>query len=562
MPLRDVGSWNAMIYGFCQNGNAAEALDALNKMKMEGLKMDTITVSSILPVCAQSGDMITGMLIHLIITQLLHLDTLKEMQLIGTQSDLLTVVSLASIFGQLSDRKNSRSIHGFVMRHEWLDKDVVIGNALVNMYAKLDDMDCARIVSEQLPLKDIVSWNTLITGYAHNGLACEAIDAYSMMTGCSNISPNQGTWVSILPAYSHVGALQQGMKIHGRVIKNCLNLDVYVNTRLIDIYGKCWRLDDAMSLFYEVSLETSVPWNAIISCHGIHGQGEDALKLFKDMLPEGVKPDHVTFVSLLSACSHSGLVDEGQRCFDMMQREYKIKPSLKHYSCMVDLLVRAGYLDKAYNLVTNMPVQPNASVWGALLGACRIYGNVELGKFASDRLFEVDSENVGYYVLLSNMSANVGKWEVVKIRSLARDRGLKKTPGWSSIVVDSKVEVFYTWNQTHPKCMEIYKELSILTARTKSIGYVPDYSFVLQDVEDDEKDQILMSHSERLAMAFGIISTPPRSLIRLFKNLHVCSDCHNATKYISKITEREIVVRDSNLFHHFKDGVCSCDDYW
>ncbi|KAI4306051.1 hypothetical protein L6164_029363 [Bauhinia variegata] len=617
MPVRDVGSWNAMISGFCQNGSAAEALDVLNSMKIEGLKMDTITVSSLLPVCAQSGDMTSGMLIHLYVIKhgletdvfvsnalinmyskfgslwnaqkvfddmkvrdlvswnsiiaayeqnndpITALGFFKDMQLIGIQSDLLTVVSLASIFGQLSNKKNSRSIHGFVMRHEWLDKDVVIGNSLVNMYAKLGDMDCARIVFEQLPVKDIISWNTLITGYAQNGLACEAIDAYNMMTRCSNIIPNQGTWVSILPAYSHVGALQQGMKIHGRLIKNCLYLDVYVNTCLIDMYGKCGRLDDAMSLFYEVSRETPVPWNAIISCHGIHGHGEDALKLFKDMLAEGVMPDHVTFVSLLSACSHSGLVDEGQRCFDVMQREYKIRPSLKHYGCMVDLLGRAAYLDKAYNLVTNMPVQPDASIWGALLGACRIHGNVELGKYASDRLFEVDSENVGYYVLLSNMYANVGKWEgVVKVRSLARDRGLRKTPGWSSIVVGSKVEVFYTGNQTHPKCMEIYEELSILTARMKNIGYVPDYSFVLQDVEDDEKEQILMSHSERLAMAFGIISTPPRSLIRLFKNLRVCSDCHNATKYISKITQREIVVRDSNRFHHFKDGFCSCGDYW
>lgn len=617
MPVRDLGSWNAMISGFCQNGNAAGALEVLNGMQAEGLEMDPITVSSLLPICAQSNDIINGILIHLYVIKhgletnlfvsnalinmyskfgnlgdaqkvfdhmkvrdlvswnsiisayeqnsdpIVAFELFKDMQLIGIQPDLLTVVSLASIFGQLGDKKNGRFIHGFVARHNWFEEDVVIGNALVNMYAKLGAMDCARRVFELLPIKDVISWNTLITGYAQNGLASEAIDAYNMMEECGKVVPEQGTWVSILPAYSHLGALQQGMKIHGRLIKNRLYLDVFVGTCLIDMYGKCGRLDGAMSLFYEIPRETSVPWNAIISCHGIHGHGDVALKLFKDMIGEGVKPDHVTFLSLLSACSHSGLVDEGQWCFDIMQKVYGIMPNLKHYGCMVDLLGRAGHLEKAYNLVSNMPLKPDASIWGALLAACRIHGNVELGTVASDSLFEVDPENVGYYVLMSNIYANIGKWEgVVKIRSMARDRGLRKTPGWSSVVVGSKVEIFYTGNQTHPKSVAIYNELRVLTARMKSLGYVPDYSFVLQDVEEDEKEQILLSHSERLAIAFGIISTSPRSPIRIFKNLRVCGDCHNATKYISKITEREIIVRDSNRFHQFKDGICSCGDYW
>ncbi|XP_028778483.1 pentatricopeptide repeat-containing protein At4g33990 [Neltuma alba] len=617
MPVRDLGSWNAMISGFCLNGNAAGALEVLNNMKAEGVNMDPITVSSLLPVCAQSDDIINGILIHSYVIKhglethlfvsnalinmyskfgylrdaqrvfdhmkvrdlvtwnsiiaayeqnndpIVAFEFYKDMQLIGIQPDLLTVVSLASMFGQLSDVKHGRSVHGFVMRHDWLDQDVVIGNALVNMYAKLGAIDRSRRVFELLPIKDVVSWNTLIAGYAQNGLASEGIDAYNMMEEYGKIIPNQGTWVSILPAYSHVGALQQGMKVHGRLIKNCLYLDVFVGTCLIDMYGKCGSLDNAISLFYEVPQETSIPWNAIISCHGIHGHGEIALKLFKDMLAQGVKPDHVTFLSLLSACSHAGLVDQGQWCFDIMQKEYGIMPSLKHYGCMVDLLGRAGYLEKAYSLVSNMPLKPDASIWGALLAACRVHGNVALGTLASKHLFEVDPENVGYYVLLSNIYANVGKWEgAVKVRSLARDRGLRKTPGWSSVIVGSKVEIFYTGNRTHPKYMAIYNELRDLTAKMKNLGYVPDYSFVLQDVEDDEKEQILTSHSERLAIAFGIISTPPRSLIRIFKNLRVCGDCHNAFKYISKLTEREIVVRDSNRFHHFKDGICSCGDYW
>ncbi|XP_030480596.1 pentatricopeptide repeat-containing protein At4g33990 [Cannabis sativa] len=617
MPVRDIGTWNAMISGLCQNGNATEALDVLNEMRLEGVNMDPLTVASLLTVCAQSNDVLSGMFIHLhvikhglefdllvsnalinmyakfgylvnalrvfnqmSVTDLISwnsiinaceqnddlktaLELFKKMQQIGFLPDLLTLLSLASVVAQLADCQKCKSVHGFILRRGWFMEDVAIGNAVVDMYSKLGAINSARSVFEGLPIKDVISWNTLITGYAQNGLASEAVKLYNTMEKCEELTPNQGTLVSILPAYSHLGDVHQGMKIHGWVIKNNLHMDVFVATCLIDMYGKCGRLDDAMSLFYQVPRGTSVPWNAIISCHGLHGHGEKALKLFEDMLDKEVKPDGVTFVSLLSACSHSGLVHMGKHYFHLMLEKYGIKPSRKHYGCMVDLLGRAGHLEEAYNLIKSMPVEPDASIWGALLGSCRIHGNVELGKFASDRLFEVDSENIGYYVLLSNIYAKLGKWEGVdKVRSLARDKGLRKTPGWSSIEINNKVDVFYTGNQTHQKYEEIWTELKVMTAKMKSLGYIPDYNFVLQDVEDDEKEEILSSHSERLAIAFGIISTPPRTPIRIFKNLRVCGDCHTATKYMSKITEREIIVRDSNRFHHFKDGTCSCGDYW
>ncbi|RVW47094.1 Pentatricopeptide repeat-containing protein [Vitis vinifera] len=450
MPFRDMGSWNAMISGLIQNGNAAQALDVLDEMRLEGINMDSVTVASILPVCAQLGDISTATLIHL---------------------------------------------------------DVVSWNSIIAAYEQNDDPVTARGFFFKMQLNGLEP-DLLTLSYTQNGLASEAIEVYRMMEECREIKLNQGTWIS--------------------------GCNVLI-------------LSSAPGEF--------CPWNAIISCHGIHGHGEKALKLFREMQDEGVKPDHVTFISLLSACSHSGLVDEGKWFFHLMQ-EYGIKPSLKHYGCMVDLLGRAGFLEMAYDFIKDMPLHPDASIWGALLGACRIHGNIELGKFASDVYFEVDSENVGYYVLLSNIYANVGKWEGVdKVRSLARERGLKKTPGWSSIEVNRRVDIFYTGNQSHPKCKEIYAELRILTAKMKSLGYIPDYSFVLQDVEEDEKEHILTSHSERLAIAFGIISTPPKSAIRIFKNLRVCGDCHNATKFISRITEREIVVRDSKRFHHFKNGI-------
>lgn len=617
MPVRDLGSWNVMISGFCQNGKAIEALSVFKEMCVGNVKMDSVSVSSILPVCAPLNDFVTGLLIHVYVVkcgletdvyvsnalinmyakfgklelaknvfdQMLVSDLVSwnsliaayeqnddpvtafsyfvQMKQMGFQPDVLTLLSLASIVSQSGDGRNSRPIHCFVLKRGFIADDVFIGNAVVDMYAKLGKIDYALKVFEGMDAKDVISWNSLITGYAQNGLASEAMEVYSTMRGHENIVPDQGTLVSILPAYSHVGALQQGMKIHGHAIKIGLQTDIFVGTCLIDLYAKCGRLNDAMALFGQVPRRSSVPWNAIIACHGIHGHGEQSLKLFEDMQEEGVKPDHVTFVSVLSACSHAGLIDQGQQCFKLMQDKFHIEPGLKHYGCMVDLLGRAGQLDMAYEFIKLMPVRPDASVWGALLGACRIHGNVELGTIASDHLFQVDSGNAGYYVLLSNMYANVGKWEGVdKVRSLAQNRGLKKTPGWSSIEVNNKVDVFYTANRSHPHSEEIYKELRVLMAKMKNIGYVPDYSFVLQDVEEDEKEQILTSHSERLAIAFGIISTPPKTPIHIFKNLRVCGDCHTATKFISKITEREIVVRDSNRFHHFKNGDCSCGDYW
>ncbi|KAB2627456.1 pentatricopeptide repeat-containing protein [Pyrus ussuriensis x Pyrus communis] len=516
VPRKDVYTWNSMVSAYVRSGCVR----------------DLVSWNSIIAAYEQNNDPTTA------------LELFNAMQLHAIQPDFLTLVSLASNLPQLSDSEKSRSVHGFILWRDWFVEDVVIGNAVVDMYAKLGATDSARTVFEGLPIKDTVSWNTLITGYAQNGLASEAIEVYHMMQECKEIIPNHGTWVSVLSAYTHIGVLQQGMKVHRRVIKNRLYSDVFVGTFLNAMYGKCGRLDDALLLFSQVPRKSSVPWNELISCHGVHGHGEKALKLFNDMLDAGVKPGHVTFVSLMAACSHSGLVDEGQLYFHMMQEQYGIKPTLKHYGCMVDLLGRAGHLNEAYSFVENMSKRPDASVWGALLGTCRIHGNVELGKIVSERLFEVDSENVGYYVLLSNIYANLGKWEgVEKVRSLARNRGLTKTPGWSSIE-------------------EIYEKLRDLTARMKSLGYVPDFSFVLQDFEDDEKEHILNSHSERLAIAFGLISTPPKSPIRIFKNLWVCGDCHNATKFISVITEREIIVRDSNRFHHFKDGTCSCGDYW
>lgn len=619
MSERDVPAWNAMLSGLCRNARAAEAVGLFGRMVGEGVAGDTVTVSSVLPMCVLLGDQVLALVMHVyavkhgldkelfvcnaLIDVYGKLGMLEEAQCVfhgmecrdlvtwnsiisgceqrgqtaaalkmfqgmrgsGVSPDVLTLVSLASAIAQGGDGRSAKSLHCYVMRRGWDVDDIIAGNAIVDMYAKLSNIEAAQRMFDSMPVQDSVSWNTLITGYMQNGLANEAVERYGHMQKHEGLKAIQGTFVSVLPAYSHLGALQQGMRMHALSIKIGLNVDVYVGTCLIDLYAKCGKLAEAMLLFEKMPRRSTGPWNAIISGLGVHGHGAEALTLFSRMQQEGIKPDHVTFVSLLAACSHAGLVDQGRSFFDVMQVTYDIVPIAKHYACMADMLGRAGQLDEAFNFIQNMPIKPDSAVWGALLGACRIHGNVEMGKVASQNLFELDPENVGYYVLMSNMYAKVGKWDGVdEVRSLVRRQNLQKTPGWSSIEVKRSVNVFYSGNQTepHPQHEEIQAELRSLLAKIRSVGYVSDYSFVLQDVEDDEKEHILNNHSERLAIAFGIINTPSRTPLHIYKNLRVCGDCHNATKYISQITEREIIVRDSNRFHHFKDGHCSCGDFW
>lgn len=259
---------------------------------------------------------------------------------------------------------------------------------------------------------------------------------------------------------------------------------------------------------------------------------------------------------------HAGLVDEGWQNFDCMRTKYSIEPGMEHYACMVDLLGRAGLLDEAEAFIKEMPLEPDASVYGTLLGACRIHYNVDLGVRVAERLFDMAPVS-GFYVLLSNIYAAASRWDdVAKVRAVMKERGLRKTPGRSFIEIDNEIHAFLVGDRLHPECEKIYAMLETLARQIEAIGYVPDTNFVLLNVEEEVKEDMLYSHSERLAIAFGLMKTSPGTTIRITKNLRVCDDCHIATKFIAKIVKREFIVRDASRFHHFKDGVCSCGDYW
>eukprot|EP01018_Ginkgo_biloba_P015183 Gb_08062 [translate_table: standard] len=549
MSRRDVVSWNAMIGGYAQNGQHEEALRFFHQMEVAGVKPDTVTIASVLPACASLGDLQQG-----------------------------------------------KEIHDYISRTEFL-LDVLVGNALVDMYAKCGKMEDAHRVFDRMSERDVVSWNAIIAGYVQNDDCDEALKLFCQMQWAC-VKPNVITWstivagfaqngqgvealkvfrkmlqaglkldsvtiASILQACAHLAALQQGKEIHSFVLRNGYALDVLVVNALTAMYAKCGSIEVARRVFDDMSERDVISWNAMIAGYAMHGFGKDALSLFYRMQQVGMKPDQITFISVLSACSHAGLVEEGCQYFNLMSGYYHIKPGVKHYACMVDLLGRAGRLHEAQDFIKKMPLAPNADVWGALLGACRIHCNIGLGERVAEILFDLEPANTGYYVLLSNIYAAAGRWDdVTRVRTMMKEKGLKKTPGYSLIEINNKIHTFLVGDRSHPQSEKIYAMLDTLAGKMKEAGHVPNTDFVLHDVEEEVKEHMLCTHSEKLAIAFGLINTSPGTPIRITKNLRVCGDCHDATKLIAKIVNREIIVRDANRFHHFKNGLCSCGDYW
>lgn len=377
------------------------------------------------------------------------------------------------------------------------------------------------------------------------------------------MKPDKFTFPSILRACASIVSLEQGKQVHACIIKTESEPNIVLESSLVDMYVKCGTIEDARRVFDKMPERNVVSWTAIIAGYGRYGDSKEVFMLFEQMQQLGLKPNYVTLLAILNACSHAGLVDEAWHYFESIDRDYHIKPRVEHYSCMVDLLGRAGRLDEANEFINRMPLKPHAAIWGTLLGACRMHGNIELGKIAAEHLFNLDSQNAGKYVVLSNIYAAAGRWEdVAKVRKLMKDRGVKKEPGCSWIEYRKKIHLFVVGDRSHPQSEEIYATVETLIRKIKEAGYVPEINFMLHEVEDELKEKYLSYHSEKLAVAFGIINISPGTPIRIVKNLRVCGDCHTAIKFISNTAEREIILRDSNRFHHFKDGVCSCGDYW
>ncbi|CAN1230109.1 Pentatricopeptide repeat-containing protein DOT4, chloroplastic [Linum grandiflorum] len=421
------------------------------------------------------------------------------------------------------------------------------------MYSKSGELDSARKVFETTDYeKCVVSWTAMIQAYARGGCHNEAIRLFEEM----NIRPDIFTLSVVLHACGCSGSVDSGRDVHRYIVEHGLESDLFVCNSLMDMYAKCGSMEDASRLFMKMPTKDLVSWTAMIAGYGMHGLGKEAVEAFRRMRQEGIEPDQVSFISVLYACSHSGLVDEGYRFFEIMQNECNISPNLEHYACVVDLLSRKGKLRTAYEFINAMPISPDATIWGSLLCGCRIHHDVELAEEVSEHVFELEPENAGYYVLMSNIYAEAEMWdEARRIREKIGRRGLKKHPGCSWIADEKRVHVFVAGDSSHPEIRPIEALLEEIRNKMK-------LRYALRNGDDAEKEMALCGHSEKLAMAYGMLNLPPRTVIRVFKNLRICRDCHETAKFVSKSYGKEIIVRDSNFFHHFKDGSCSCRGFW
>ncbi|CAM8965333.1 unnamed protein product [Rhodiola kirilowii] len=461
----------------------------------------------------------------------------------------------------LEDLGSGRVVHQQVICCGCGD-DVFVNAGLIDMYAKCGAVGDARIVFDEMSVRDLVCWTSMISGYAHNGCSVEALELFYSMREFG-VTPSRVAVLSVLLGCGNLGALRKGEAFHSYVVKTGFESDVLVATAVMDMYARCGSLDLACKLFDEMQGRDVVCWSALIAIYGIHGRGKKGIAVFEKMVKENVKPNHVTFTNVLTACSHSGLVQEGKKYFELMHEGFGIAPKLSNYSCMVDLLGRAGRLSEAEALIMNMPVTADVSIWGSLLSSCRIHGDLDMAERTANKIFELDPQHSGYQVLLSNVYATKCRWnDVAKVRKAMTNNVAKRIQGFSSIEFKNCIHVFGAEDRSHLQSDRIYALLKDLAAPMKRLGYVPMTNAVLHDIEDEAKEVALSYHSERLALAFGLINTKPGISIRITKNLRICGDCHNAIKIMSQIVNRTIIIRDMLRFHHFEDGYCSCGDYW
>ncbi|KAL5729867.1 ubiquitin-specific protease [Ranunculus cassubicifolius] len=615
MTDRDVISWNSIISGYTSNGLGDKSLELFRMMRLEGFEGDVVTMVSVLPACAETGNLQFGRALHghmikfqcfvgeitvnntlldmyakcgdldaasLVFERLDRksvvswtsmlsgyarqgqfdraIELFWQMQSGGIEPDLFTVTSILHVCACSGSLDDGKDIHDFVMK-KGLQSNLFVANALMDMYAKCGSMQNAQLVFDQMPVKDTISWNTMIGGYSKNSLPNEAFRAFLEMQLKSK--PNNVTVACILPACASLSALDRGREIHGYVLRNGFLSDRYVMNALVDMYAKCGALALARLLFDLTPTKDLVSWTAMIAGYGMHGLGRDAINIFEEMRRSGIEPDGISFVSLLYACSHSGLLDEGWRFFNIMTNDCKIEPKLEHYACMVDLLARAGRLTKAFKFIETLPIKPDSTIWGALLCGCRKHRDVNLAEKVAEKVFELEPENTGYYVLLANIYAEAEKWEEVKkLRERIGRRGLRKSPGCSWIEMKSKIHIFFSGDRSHPQARNIKSLLGKVRIRMKEDNALQNNRYAMVIAEDEGKEEALCGHSEKLAMAYGILSLPYGKTIRVTKNLRVCGDCHETAKFMSKMFEKEIILRDANRFHQFKDGRCSCRGYW
>ncbi|KAI3835418.1 hypothetical protein MKX03_034508 [Papaver bracteatum] len=550
-------SFNTIIRAFSETNNQSiESLIIFSRMLYnEFVEPNRFTFPSVLKACGNMRRIEEG--------KQVHCQIIKR----GSGLDLdefivSNLVRMYAICGLMKDASKLFEKSGVTRKVSVSDGNVVLWNVMIDGYIRIGDFDSARKLFDLMPQRSVVSWNGMIAGYAQNGYFKEALEIFQKMQ-LENVCPSYVTLVSVLPAISRLGALELGKWVHLYCERNKIEVDDVLGSALIDMYSKCGSIEKAIQVFERVPRRNPVTWNAIIGGLAVHGRGRDALDYFNKMEMEGVKPTDVCYISVLSACSHAGLVDEGRLYFDQMVRIAGLDPRIEHYGCMVDLLGRAGLFEEAEEFISKMPIKPDGVIWKALLGACKMHANVEMGQRVAKKLMDLAPTDSGSYVALSNIYASLGDWEGVSaVRLMMKEKDIRKNPGCSWIELDGTIHEFLVEDESHPRSREIRLMLEEMSEKLRLNGYKPDTKQVLLNMDEEERESLVFHHSEKIAVAFGLISTKKNAPLQIVKNLRICGDCHSSMKFISRIYNRRIIVRDRNRFHHFENGVCSCMDYW
>ncbi|TXG52625.1 hypothetical protein EZV62_021794 [Acer yangbiense] len=522
---KNVISWTTVICACGENGEAFQGLKFFVQMLSEGIEFNEFTLTSILSMCSTMLSLCVGVQVHSLIIKL------------GYESNLR------------------------------------IRNSVMYLYIRCGLVYEARKLFDGTQRVSLVTWNAMIAGHAqmieiakddlsahHSG--AEALNMFSKLNR-SGMKPDIYTFSSVLTVCSKLVALQQGEQVHAQILKTGFLSDVVVGTALVNMYNKCGSIERASKAFVEMSTRTLISWTSMITGFANHGHSQQALHLFEDMLLVGVRPNQITFVGVLSACSNAGMVHEALNYFDMMQKDYKIRPVPDHFVCLTDMFVRLGRLEEVLDFIKRMEFDPNEVIWSRFVEGCRRHGNMELGFYAAEQLLKLKPKNPETYLMLLDMYLSAKRWDdVFRVKSLMEEEKLSKIQDWSWISIKDKVHSFKPNDRLHPQSAEMYKLLDELLDKAESLGYKSRECLELIDEDDEIKTfSSAVYHSEKLAVAFGMLRTLNAAPILVIKNTTMRRDCHNFIKVISSVTGREIIIRDSKRLHRFVDGHCSCGDF-
>ncbi|KAI4383641.1 hypothetical protein MLD38_009453 [Melastoma candidum] len=605
ITLPDTYSWNKLIYHHLVRGEVRDAVLTYRRMLTLGFCPDKHTFPRTISACRLLGDLLLGrqvhclavkhgfQLDHYVITALIEmygrLDGLdaarsvfdknplknsvswtilarllleqKEARLVvdmfcemvnsGMEFDPIALATAIGACGRLNSLYEGRNVYEAVRRCG-LESDVLVSNALIRMFLDCGSSDDAWKIFERMPTKDVISWTTVIRGCVKEGRFSEGLKLFRMMVG-EGLTVDSVSVSSILPACARMTGCKNGKEIHGHLLRGGIDVNIKVQNAIVDMYMKSGCVEYAARLFTEMEKKDAISWTIMILGYSLHGRGKLAMDMFHEMVSLDVETDDQTYAAVLYACATAGMVDEGKLYFQRIQ-----KPGLVHQIQMVSLFSLAGLFDEAIAFIEEWRIQRQPEVLKAMLEGCRVHRHRRLGKHLAEQLCDMELLNPDNYTLLSNWHAQAGNRDAAeKFKEMIPDMGLKPQRAYSWIEHRNKVHVFGTGDTSHPLSGRIYRELEDLTRKIRDEGYSCDVDFSLHDV-DEEREHEIIGHSEMLAVSFGLISGKAGETIRVTKNHHICHSCHDALRAFSKILQREILVKDLNFFHHFRDGHCSC----